>query len=169
MVHLFSSGERSELINKASIAAARLKQKKIIALSTDTIYGLAGIFEPSVIARIHKVKKRDLAKPFILALPENENFLQFIDESKPDAQRLYFIKQKVDQGWPGKISFIFAKNPNLPYPPGDTIGLRIPKKEDNLFFYTVLQQTGPLVIPSLNKAGSEPLFELKQIEETFGA
>jgi len=169
MIYKYSSRNINKIDQIARIVATSLKQKKIVALSTDTIYGLVGIFEPSVIERIHRIKQRPQSKPFILAIAEDTSLSNYIRESEANSEERLKVKQSIQRAWPGKKTLVLPKNPGLTYPPGDTIALRMPAKEDNLLFYTVLQETGPLVVPSLNKTGTEPLIDLESIKNTFGS
>lgn len=58
----FCGGYRS-----AAIAAELLKDGKIVALPTDTIYGLAGLAQNDAsIARLYEIKKRDESKPLAI-------------------------------------------------------------------------------------------------------
>ena len=56
------SGYRS-----AAIAAELLRNGKIVALPTDTIYGLAGLAQDDrSITRLYEIKERDLNKPLAI-------------------------------------------------------------------------------------------------------
>lgn len=58
----YCGGHRS-----AAIAAELLKNGKIVALPTDTIYGLAGLAQNNAsIARLYEIKKRDESKPLAI-------------------------------------------------------------------------------------------------------
>lgn len=51
----------------AAVAAELLRKGKIIAIPTDTIYGLAGLAQnDEAIERLYEIKKRDANKPLAI-------------------------------------------------------------------------------------------------------
>jgi tRNA A37 threonylcarbamoyladenosine synthetase subunit TsaC/SUA5/YrdC len=54
-----------------SLATTSLQAGKLIALPTDTIYGIAGLAQSSsAVSRIYGVKERDLSKPVAICVAE---------------------------------------------------------------------------------------------------
>lgn len=155
---------RHETFSFVSEAVSHLQQNHIIALPSDTLYGLFTPFFTGDLLRLHEFKGRSLDHPFLVLLPENYDLSRLVDLHALSAG----AKAKIDELWPGRFSFVVKKNPSLSYPPGDTIGLRTPKFEDNPFFYRVLEAFGePLAGPSLNLHGQKPLDDPRQMERDF--
>ena len=83
-------------------------------MPTDTIYGLVGqALNPTVVARIYKLKHRQSNKPSIILIGNLADLKKF--NFKPSSATLKIISQI----WPGPISIIFTKTLacRLPAPP----------------------------------------------------
>ena len=141
-----------------------LKQNHIIALPSDTLYGLFTPLFGGDLRRLHEMKGRSYDHPFLVILPEKYDIGTLADLSSMSREAVAKMKEL----WPGRFSLVMKKNPSLQYPPGDTIGLRVVKFEDNPFFYRVLEAFGePLVGPSLNLHGQTPLDDPALMERDF--
>lgn len=148
-----------------SRAVNSLKNKGVVAMPSDTIYGLFSRFQFAQINRIHQIKKRDKSKPFLIVIPELYPLNKLVDEEFLSAE----LKNKLAEFWPGRYTLLLKKKADLEYPPGDKIAIRIPERNDNVFFYDVLKGLNePLVAPSLNIHGEEPLSNLHEILSVFG-
>ena len=54
-------------LRSVAVAAEMLRSGEIIALPTDTIYGLAGLAQDeSSISKLYKIKQRNLSKPLAI-------------------------------------------------------------------------------------------------------
>jgi len=150
-------------------AVDALASGKIIAMPSDTLYGLFGCYQKKQIQNLHLLKKRPLDKPFLLTFPETLTLNSFVDFGDTGLQPYHDLTNKISELWPGRNSIVFRKNPLLEYPPGPTIAIRKPSEKDNIFFYNVLKKLNePLLAPSLNLHGDQPLDQLDDIVNTFG-
>ncbi|MDH5718107.1 MAG: L-threonylcarbamoyladenylate synthase [Spirochaetia bacterium] len=146
--NFFSLDENtSNTINKATDI---LKNNGIIAFPTDTIYGLLAKYSDDNAKKLHKIKEREITKPFLILINSEYSYKSLIDESKLMACADAYIEYH----WPGNITMILPKNKELLYPAGDTIAIRMPKKDDNLYLYELLKKVDfPILAPSANISG----------------
>jgi len=144
-------------INKIVTA---LKNGAVLALPTDTVYGLVcdASSEKSV-ERIFEIKKRDKSKPLGIFVKDIRAAKNFAFINKDDES---FLKDN-------KITAIFkTKKENLSklvYKNG-TIGIRIP---DCKFLNLILEEFGsPLAQTSANISGKPATTKVNDILEQFG-
>jgi L-threonylcarbamoyladenylate synthase len=134
-------------------ASAILNQGKLAAFPTDTIYGLGcTAFSAKSIENIYQVKQRPGEKAIAILIGE-------LDQLKIVAQYLPSLAQRLtEQFWPGALTIIVQRNPNLPgnISQNQTIGIRMPNHE---FVRSLLNKTGPLATTSANISGqANPMF-----------
>lgn len=130
-----------------STAKQIIQENGLVVFPTDTIYGVAAnAFSSQAIQKIFEAKQRPQEK----ALP-----VLIGDLGQLDALVLFVsqhVKQIAGAFWPGALTLILPKGPNLPsnLSPYPTIGIRMP---DLPFTLRLLQQTGPLATTSANLSG----------------
>ncbi len=105
-------------------AAEMLKQGEVIAIPTDTVYGVAadGI-NSSAIEKLYVVKDRprDKAIPLLCDSPAD---LRFIATDVPDGARTL-----AERFWPGALTLVLRARPEVPAvlrSEGDTVAVRVP-------------------------------------------
>lgn len=107
-----------------ALAADRLAQGGLLALPTETVYGLgARADDDAAVARIFAAKGRPADHPLIVHVPNAEAALSFVAAFPPVARRL------VDAFWPGPLTVIVPRHPRVARAAAgghDTIGLRCP-------------------------------------------
>ena len=152
--------------NILKVAADYLREKKIIAFPTDTIYGLCCLYDEEAIQKMHRIRRRESSKPFLLVLPEAYNEKRLI-ESETDPKKEKKRQKFMEKCWPGKKNLdLHIKKTGLFYPSTDTIALRKPSKKDNMHFYELLSILNqPVVAPSLNLPGEKPIGSFKEAEK----
>jgi len=79
------------------IAIALLKNDQVIAIPTETVYGLAGnALNPSVVNKIYEIKNRPLNNPLIIHLPDTTQLYKYVKDIPAIAEKLaayyYFPK-----------------------------------------------------------------------------
>ena len=149
--------------NALETAAQYLKRKKMIAFPTDTIYGLCTICSEETLQELHRIRKREFSKPFLFVLPESYDEKKLIDHEIDITQQEF-----IEKNWPGKKTLIFYKKSDLSYPIISTIALRKPRREDNVYFYELLNLINePMLAPSLNLPREKPLNSFKEAEKKF--
>ena len=129
-----------------SKAVALLKQEKLVAIPTETVYGLAGnIFSEKAIDSIFKTKQRPLFNPLIVHIPSID-YLETIVARIPEKAKLL-----AEAFWPGPITLVLKKKeviPDVITAGKDTVAVRIPNHPTTL---ELLKQLDfPLAAPSAN-------------------
>lgn len=90
-------------------AAAFLKKGGLVVFPTETVYGLgASAFNPVACARIFSAKGRPSDNPLIVHVANESQLAEVVGDMPADALKL---KKAF---WPGPLSLIVPKNPNLP-------------------------------------------------------
>jgi len=132
-----------------SLAAQILVQGGLVAVPTDTIYGLAcNGLDAAAVAKIYEVKGRPAIKPLIL-LVAGLNTIETVCEDIPDAAR-----RLAEAFWPGPLTIVMPRCPVVPdivTAGGDTVGVRCPGHPKTL---ELLRIAGiPAAAPSANPSG----------------
>ena len=129
-----------------SYAADVIMRGGLVAIPTDTVYGLAGNgLNHDAVAKIYEVKGRPMVKPIILLISD-VNVAQTFCEAVPEA-----ALRLADVFWPGALSLVLQKReivPDIVTAGGGTVGIRSPNHPKAL---DLLRLTGvPLAAPSAN-------------------
>ena len=137
-------------------ACQLLSQGELVAIPTDTLYGLAvSVKHLSSLKKIYNLKDREEYKPILILTPDLQSVRRYFNIlMKP-----FF--DKANLFWPGALSLILPSCLNG----FETLGIRIPNHPIAL---KILQETGPLFVSSANYAGKTPASNLLEIEHRFG-
>lgn len=133
------------------VAKARdlLQQGKLVAIPTETVYGLAGNgLNVDAVASIFSTKKRPSFDPLILHTDSLEKISDLVEEIPPLAKRLG------ERFWPGPLTILFRKKsliPDLVTSGLDTVAIRIPNHPLTLSLLESIDF--PLAAPSANPFG----------------
>lgn len=146
-------------------AKALLQASQVIALPTDTVYGLAApLNSPQAIEHLFQIKGRPTKKPLTIHLSDPSQVVPFTKTLPKDFHTL------AKNFWPGPLTLVIPIDPDtipktvrasLP-----TAGFRIPNHPQTL---KLIKEVGPLLIPSANLSGEPAATTPQQIEEAFGA
>ncbi len=136
----------SDLRIKAAVDC--LKSGGIIAIPTDTVYGL-GVdpFNAEAVQKLYTLKGRPEEKPIPLVLGSVED-VQQVAQNLPG-----FFFHLTERFWPGGLTIIVESKNLLPQltAGGTTVGLRIPNQP---LLLEILQNFGgPIAITSANLSG----------------
>lgn len=126
-----------------------LKSGGVAAFPTDTVYGLAAdAFNDAAIQQLFEAKGRDFNKAIAVLVGDLKQVF-LLTEELPDAATTL-----INHFWPGGLTLIVTKRPNLPpsLSPTPTIGIRMP---DHPLALMLLQEFGPLATTSANLAGGK--------------
>jgi L-threonylcarbamoyladenylate synthase len=128
--------------------ATALATGEIVAIPTETVYGLAGnALNPEAIARIYKAKDRPARNPLIVHVGELQQ-LKEIAEVSGIAQKL------ISEWWPGPLTLILRRKPVVPdsvTAGQDTVAVRMPAHP--IFQALAKRCNFPLAAPSANPSG----------------
>jgi len=143
---------RLDFIGCVAVAIEILNRKDLVALPTETVYGLAGdALDPEAVAKIFEAKERPSFDPLIIHI-ENKQWLARLTRSservRPIANRL------MERFWPGPLTILFPKSdlvPDLVTAGLEQVAIRMPSHP---VFVQVLRAFGkPLAAPSANRFG----------------
>jgi len=130
-------------------AAEILRSGGLVALPTETVYGLAGnALDGAVVQKIYAAKGRPSDNPLIVHVGGMADVPALVTAIPDDARRL------AERFWPGPLSMVLPKSARVPPEvtgSAATVAVRAP---DNAAFQAVLAAAGlPLAAPSANLAG----------------
>ncbi len=145
-------------------ATSLLGHGGVVAIPTDTVYGLAARLDrPDALEMIFAAKGR----PSSLALPILAASVDQVVEligSLPDA-----AIELADRWWPGALTMVVPAPSDLAAKVGSaasTVGVRVPNHPLAL---KLLAKTGPLAVTSANRHGEEPCTSAAAVADVFGA
>ncbi len=126
-----------------------LQSGRLVAIPTETVYGLAGnALDPEAIARIYETKNRPSFDPLIVHISGINELAKYVDEI-PDKAGLL-----AERFWPGPLTLLLPKAeiiPDMVTSGMSTVAIRVP---DNKLTLGLLEKLPfPLVAPSANPFG----------------
>lgn len=131
-----------------SPASALLAHGDVVALPTETVYGLAAnALNPAACAKIFEAKDRPLSDPLIVHLPDME-WLGRLAAATPTALRL------AEHFWPGPLTLVLPRTAHVQdivTSGQDTVAVRM--SAHPVFRSVVLAFGKPLAAPSANRFG----------------
>lgn len=130
-------------------AGALLRQGELVAIPTETVYGLAGnALDPTVAAEIYRVKGRPSDNPLIVHITEMDELPPLVEEIPEAAKKL------AEAFWPGPLTVIMKKSGLVPKETTgglNTVAVRMPSHPAAR---KVIRAAGvPLAAPSANLSG----------------
>lgn len=144
-------------------AAFYLKKGDVVAIPTETVYGLAAnIYNENALKKIFEIKQRPFFNPLIVHIDSIES-LDNVAKNIPNIA--YLLAQHF---WPGPLTMIFEKNKNISNivtANKNTVAVRIPNHPIAL---ELIKEVGvPLAAPSANPFGSISPTSAKHVEKFF--
>ncbi len=131
------------------LAAQLLRQGEVVALPTDTVYGVGVLaFNAEAVAKIYNVKERPANKAIPVFVASVDDLGQVCRDVPPNVLPL------LEEYWPGALTVILPASPALPgivtnY--GNTVAVRIPNHPVVLNLLALLKE--PLAVTSANLSG----------------
>ncbi|MGO4817443.1 L-threonylcarbamoyladenylate synthase [Flavobacterium sp. W22_SRS_FP1] len=130
-------------------AADILKEENLVAIPTETVYGLAGnIYSEKAIKAIFEMKQRPFFNPLIVHIKSIAQLDELAKEI-PEKARLL-----ADKFWPGSLTMVLKKQesvPDLVTAGKESVAIRIPNHAATLALLEALDF--PLAAPSANPFG----------------
>jgi L-threonylcarbamoyladenylate synthase len=136
-----------ELFQKAvQHASALLRAGDVVALPTETVYGLAAnALDAKAVAKIFQIKGRPSHNPIIVHVAGNEMARDCVENFSEMAEKCSRAF------WPGPLTLVLPRADKIPDPVtagGGTVGMRWPAHP---FMQAVIRECGfPLAAPSAN-------------------
>lgn len=146
------------------LAVERLRAGGVVAIPTETVYGLAAdARNPAAVARIFEIKDRPTDHPLIVHLATVDQLNDWADEVPEPAQRL------AETCWPGPLTMLLAKHPSvIDEVTGGraTIGVRVPSHP---MAQALLTEFGSgLAAPSANRFGKVSPTSARHVMDDVG-
>lgn len=141
-----------------------LKKGQLIAIPTETVYGLAAdAHNETAVAKIFATKQRPSTNPLIIHLYNSAAMEAFATHIPAKAYSL------AEHFWPGPLTLILERHPNVPKivtGNQDTIALRVPNHPLTLELLKAFG--GGLAAPSANRYGRISPTTARHVQEELG-
>lgn len=135
-----------------------LKSGGVGLLPTDTIYGLSALaLDEQAVSRLDRIKSRSDKKPYVILISGLEQLKLFGLE----------MPKKLEHLWPGALTIIFETDKSPPWLHRETSTLAI-RWPANKQLQALIDQTGPLISTSANRADETPAISAEQAKSIFG-
>lgn len=150
-----------QLNQDISLAIDILRQGGLVAIPTETVYGLAAnALDSDAVAKIFEAKGRPSDNPLIIHIGAIEQLGNLVDEISPMAQKL------IDAFWPGPLTLVFRASPIVPSIVSaglTTVAIRFPSHP---IAQRLIQESGlVLAAPSANTSGKPSPTTAKRVFE----
>ena len=147
-------------------AAAILRNGGVVALPTETVYGLAAdASNPEAVKKIFSIKGRPVDHPLIVHIADEAHLGHWAREV-PKAAKLL-----ARQFWPGPLTLILPRNPQVSdviTGGQDTVGLRVPDHPVALALLRAMGPAAALAAPSANRYGRISPTTAEHVREELG-
>lgn len=143
-------------------AAEQLRSGAVVAIPTETVYGLAcSIDSPEALRRVFELKGRPADNPLIVHVASIEQALSLADAADHDV-----VRRLGSALWPGPLTIVVRRSGMVSdaVTAGlDTVALRMP---DHPVTLQIIQQAGvPLAAPSANLSGRPSPTRAEHVED----
>lgn len=150
--------------NPISIARSFLEKGALVAIPTETVYGLAANgFNKNAVIKIFETKNRPLFDPLILHTDSIEKIKSFVKEIPPPALEL------AKKFWPGPLTLLLPKKeivPDIVTSGLPDVAVRIP--DHPLTLELLSQLDFPLAAPSANPFGYVSPTSAQHVQQQLG-
>jgi L-threonylcarbamoyladenylate synthase len=143
---------KTEISTDRNAAVELLRKGEIVALPTETVYGLAAdALDPIAVAKIFEAKGRPRFDPLIVHLPDRDWLEKVVDLRDEDRQLVSVLAKKF---WPGPFTIVLLRKtivPEVVTAGLDTVAVRL--SAHPVFAEIVRAFGAPLAAPSANRFG----------------
>ena len=145
-------------------AARLLRQGKLVAFPTETVYGLgANALDARAVARVYEVKGRPSTSPIIVHMHSAEMARNLVENWPRQAALL------AEAFWPGPLTIVLSRHPRMPEIVSaglPTVGVRVPAHPVAL---EIICSAGvPVAAPSANRFGQLSPTTAEHVREGLG-
>ena len=155
-------------------AAEALQAGGVVAIPTDTVYGLAAVAsQPEAVERLAEMKGRSASQPIAVLVADADQAESLVGQISTEAMTL------MDAFWPGPLTIVLPvmdgkaavadvilggnKLKDADEPVG-TIGIRCP---DRNWVRELASQVGPIAATSANQHGKPPSITAEEVVQAF--
>ena len=133
-------------------AVEMLRTGEVVALPTETVYGLAAdALRPEAVAKIFGAKERPRFDPLIVHVPDHSWFQRI---ARVSAEEKEIVSELIEAFWPGPFTVVLPKTdvvPDIVTAGLETVAVRI--SADPVFQEIITAFGRPLAAPSANRFG----------------
>jgi len=151
--------------NQIEQAVEQLRAGAVVAIPTDTVYGLAAALDqPAAIERIYELKGRDYAKPLPVLVSSVAHARRLVRELTP------FARAVAEHSWPGGLTIVVPASNAVPVSVmrgGESVGLRMPNHP--LALAIIEAAGGALAVTSANRSGEPEASSAATVQSIFGS
>ncbi|HEY3856859.1 MAG TPA: L-threonylcarbamoyladenylate synthase [Verrucomicrobiae bacterium] len=145
-------------------AAELLRAGQVVALPTETVYGLAAnAWNADAVRRIYEIKGRPAENPIIVHVAGIDLARRCVSDWPPLASKM------AAAFWPGPLTLVLPRSPEIPSivtAGGVTVGVRWPSHP---FIQAVIAACGfPLAAPSANRANELSPTNAEHVRKSLG-
>ncbi len=148
---------------KIKIAARFIREGKLVAFPTETVYGLgADALNEKAVKKIFQAKGRPPDNPLIVHIA---NFEQLYDLASSIPKEAEILAKKF---WPGPLTFVLPKKDSVPLITTgglDTVAVRMPANEIALSLIKLSER--PIAAPSANISGKPSPTSAEHVIDDF--
>ncbi len=146
-----------------SEAAAALRRGEVIAIPTETVYGLAVLPNAAALDRLLAAKRRSAEKGIQLLVDS-------VDQVEQLAVMTDSARVLADRFWPGPLTIVLSRREDVPVPDQlgggrPTLGLRLP---DHDVPRALARLLGPIAASSANLSGEPDATTAQRVAESLG-
>ncbi|CAN5743494.1 hypothetical protein BH20CHL1_BH20CHL1_05020 [soil metagenome] len=146
-------------------AIAALRSGQVVAIPTDTVYGLAASFDhPDAIERLYEIKGRETTKAIPVLVDTHERLFDF---QRVDREVSVVLAREF---WPGPLTLVvWASNlvPEVVHRGAGTVGLRMP--DHPVARGLIAGLGGALAVTSANHSGQAEAMTAEEVRESLGS
>jgi L-threonylcarbamoyladenylate synthase len=144
-------------------AAELILQGEVVAMPTETVYGLAAdAMNAEAVKKTFSLKNRPADNPLIVHISDMNQLNDLVRDIPPAARKL------AETFWPGPLTLVLNKDNKVPDVVSgglSTVAVRMPAHPLAL---ELIQKTGPLTAPSANRSGKPSPTRVGHVIEDFG-
>nr|XP_022291084.1 yrdC domain-containing protein, mitochondrial-like [Crassostrea virginica] len=151
----------NEIGNLVAMATDSLQSGKVIAVPTDTIYGIAALVQNSeAVDRMYNIKNRDYSKPVAISVAEIKDIYRW--------GKVTVSSELLSELLPGPVTVVFERiedlNPEL-NPGTALVGIRIP---DHKFVREISRSCqGPIALTSANVSSTQSTLNIQEFKDLW--
>ena len=153
-VKVFTENDKNEIISL-------LNNDEIVAIKTDTVFGIMARMSYKNEKEINLLKKSDNNKKISIIVKNKDFLFKYVENLNDEKRNL------IDEKLPGKYTFIVNLNKDFCKNKGfnrTDFGVRV---TTNNFLQEIISKTGPLLASSCNITGLEPCSNTEEIVNQF--
>ena len=153
-----------ELIKESQLAKQALLKHGVVAFPTETVMGLACVFDDyDAYSKLNQIKRRPEDKPYTLMLKNKHEINKYAVISSS-------IQRVIDAFVPGSITLLVPLKvgsvPEFVTHGMPILGVRVPENEESLAVLNAIDK--PLLVPSANRSGEAPALTSEEVLKIFG-